>query len=130
MYTKDFDSWNPVKKGINEKEKSHKVRAGEMRWCSLGVNVGSEIDGKGNTFTRPVIIISIAGPDLAFVVPCSTKLHERAGYIQIQLKNKKVSACVHQVKIVSTKRIYDRIQRISKNQIKDLKDHIKKFYDL
>jgi mRNA interferase MazF len=130
MYIKEFDTWNSIKKEINEKEKPHKVRVRELRWGSLGVNVGSEIDGKGNTFTRPLIILSLAGPDLALVVPCSTKLHDRPGYIKIQLKNKEVSACIHQMKIISTKRIYDRIQKVSQEQVNNLKNQIKEFYNL
>lgn len=130
MYIKNFDQWNNFKKELNDKEKSHKVRPGEIRWCSFGVNVGSEIDGKGNSFTRPVIIISIAGPDLALVVPCSTKLHNRAGYMQFHAKNKQISACIHQMKIISTKRIYDRIEKISDPILLSIKSKIVSFYGL
>lgn len=130
MYIKEFDSWNQIKKSVNDKEKPHKVRHREVRWCSLGVNVGSEIDGKGETFTRPVIVVSIVGPDLAFVIPCSTKLHDRPGYLQIKLKNKTVSACLHQAKTISTKRIYDRIQKISQKQMEELKYKVKEFLEL
>jgi len=52
LYHKDFDGWHPVKKRIESEERSIFIRAGEIRWVSFGVNIGSEIDGKGVSFTR------------------------------------------------------------------------------
>jgi hypothetical protein len=57
-------------------------------------------------------------------------LHDKPSYIKIQLKNKEVSACIHQMKIISTKRIYDRIQKVSQEQVNNLKNQIKEFYNL
>ena len=48
MYFKDFDKWNIVKKRVHTDEIKVSIRAGEIRWVSFGVNVGSEIDGKAN----------------------------------------------------------------------------------
>jgi len=50
MYFKDFDKWNIVKKRVHTDEIKVSIRAGEIRWLSFGVNVGSEIDGKGESF--------------------------------------------------------------------------------
>jgi mRNA interferase MazF len=130
MYIKEFDKWNVVKKELDKKENSHRVRPGEIRWCSFGVNIGSEIDGKGNSFTRPVIVVSLAGPELALVIPCSTKIHERPWYIHLDTKLKKISACVHQIKVVSTKRLYDRIEKLSSKTVSELKQKIIEFYAL
>ena len=47
MYFKDFDAWFGVKKHIESEERKVYIRAGEIRWIAFGVNVGSELDGKG-----------------------------------------------------------------------------------
>ena len=61
MYIKEFDKWNRVKKRANDSTTSVFIRAGEIRWISFGVNVGSEIDGKGESFTRPGLIVHVIG---------------------------------------------------------------------
>ncbi|MFA5871014.1 MAG: hypothetical protein WC842_03995 [Candidatus Paceibacterota bacterium] len=56
-YKKDFDSWNIQKKKINTREKVIFCNIREIWWCSLGVNIGSEEDGKNELFERPVLIL-------------------------------------------------------------------------
>ncbi len=131
MYFKDFDSWINVKKILNEEERKVFIRAGEVRWVSFGVNVGSEIDGKGVSFTRPALIIHVIGSNLALVIPMSTKLKDdTVGYIEFEFQNKKVSLCLHQARIVSHKRILSRKGKISGDRLKEVKDKIKEFYSL
>jgi len=101
MYFKDFDSWNIVKKRLNDAPHRPNIRAGEIRWISCGVNVGSEIDGKGDSFTRPALIIHVVGSILALIVPLSTKVKEVAGYIPFEFQGQKISLCVHQARVVS-----------------------------
>ena len=74
MYKKDFDSWNKTKMRLNSEDQPRQfIRAGEVRWAALGVNIGSEIDGKGRSFTRPVVVLH-AGNHMAMVVPLSTEV--------------------------------------------------------
>ena len=49
---------------IGLKEKLHNTeyvppffKEGEIWWCHLGENVGTEMNGKGDFFTRPVLIL-------------------------------------------------------------------------
>ena len=130
MYFKDFDKWNNVKKRINVEERKINIRSGEIRWIVFGVNVGSEIDGKGVSFTRPGLIINVSGSNIALVIPMSTKTKNVAGYVSFEWKGKASSLCVHQMRIVSQKRILHRIGRISDNKLKEFKKHIKNFFSL
>ncbi len=86
MYFKDFDTWNTLKKKLNDEDRQTNIRAGEVRWISCGVNVGSEIDGKGISFTRPALILHVVGSVLALVVPLSTKVKNIAGYIPFEFQ--------------------------------------------
>ena len=54
---KDFDSWAEVKKKIHEKGFNSYFKERDVWWCRLGVNIGDEEDGKGNSFLRPVLVI-------------------------------------------------------------------------
>jgi len=130
MYFKDFEGWNLVKKRLNEENRKVYIRAGEIRWVAFGVNVGSEIDGKGISFTRPALVIHVIGSHLALIVPMSTKIKDIAGYIPFEWKGSTSALCVHQIKIVSQKRILSRKGRISNQRLKKIKLEIVKFFGL
>ena len=130
MYIKDFEQWFKDKVMVNDKEVNHLARAGEVRWAALGVNVGSEIDGKNAGFTRPVYIVCATGPDLVLVIPMSTKLKESPGYFQIMLQSKEVSLCLHQVRTVSKRRIYGRIGKLGKIMQDEIRGRLKNYLHL
>src|SRR3989344_2420314 len=56
---KDFDSWNELKKKIeDDKNDPDKFpKEGEVWMCSLGRNIGFEQNGSGDNFSRPILII-------------------------------------------------------------------------
>lgn len=128
MYKKEFDLWNDIKKNLEKAVSSTYIRAGEIRWASIGVNVGSEMDGKGKSFTRPVLVLHVIGKHLALVLPVSTKIKDSVGYLKINFKGKEQSICLHQMKIVSQKRIFERQGKISEEKLKEIKEKIKVFY--
>jgi len=128
MYFKDFEKWNLVKKRIEIEERKVNIRAGEIRWVAFGVNIGSEIDGKGVSFTRPALVIHVIGSHLALVVPMSTKVKEIAGYVPFEWKGKVTALCIHQMRIISQKRILSRKGRISDHRLEEIQKEIKKFY--
>lgn len=130
MYSKDFDSWNKVKKRIESEERAVFIRAGEIRWTVWGVNLGSEIDGKGVSFTRPALVLHVIGSHLALAIPLSTKIKDVAGYIPFEWKGKNDALCIHQMRIVSQKRILSRKGKISKNRLADVKKSVWEFYNL
>jgi len=130
MYQKDFDAWHGVKKCIDAEERKICVRAGEIRWIAFGVNIGSELDGKGDSFTRPGVVMHVIGSHLALVIPMSTKVKEVPGYLSFEWKGRTTALCIHQLRIISQKRILSRKGRISNNRLKNIKDDIKRFFSL
>lgn len=130
MYIKEFENWLKEKVEVNNKKVNHFAKKGEIRWAAIGVNVGSEIDGKNEGFTRPVYVVCPTGPDIMFVVPMSTKLKDTAGYMQIEFQGEQVSLCLHQVRTVSKKRIYGRLGKLGATKQKEIQDRIKEYLHL
>lgn len=64
-FIKDFDGWNEYKKNLNKqtphvynsKLRTYVYGIREIWFCSIGVNVGSEICGKNADYERPVLIM-------------------------------------------------------------------------
>ncbi|TSC58335.1 MAG: hypothetical protein Greene041679_118 [Parcubacteria group bacterium Greene0416_79] len=88
------------------------------------------MDGKGESFTRPMLVVHVVGSVLALVVPLSTKLKGVVGYIPFEFHEKQISLCVHQMRIISQRRILARKSRISDKRLRQVKLEIKKFFSL
>ena len=73
---KNFDSWNKIKKQVDERKINIFCNQREIWWCSLGLNVGSEEDGKNELFERPVLIINVFNRDMIRVSPLTSKNKE------------------------------------------------------
>lgn len=129
-YRKDFDAWSKVKKKIDSKDTLEEVKIGDIRWASLGVNVGGEIDGKGSQFLRPVLVLGIKGTTLALIVPLTSVRKYFPGYIPFDLNGTEGSLCVHQVKSISQKRLGSRIAHVMPPKLEEYKQELKSFYRL
>ena len=140
-YIKDFLNWNQEKikidarvEDLKEDENTHEIkdviRKWEIRWCALGVNVGSEIDGKGKEFLRPCLLLEQASPDIFLVIPMSTKIKSALGYRKIIVEGREVSLCIHNLKTISRKRIYGRISKLSVNKIIEIRSWVRKYFNL
>src|SRR3990167_8481369 len=52
---KDFDQWNKLKKDLHKRHADTFAYPREIWWCSLGVNVGAEMDGKNDRFHHKIV---------------------------------------------------------------------------
>ena len=125
---KDFDNWN--------KEKKNLERAGfeelpfherEIWWCSIGINLGDEQDGKNELSERPILVIKKFNRKLAWVLPMSSKEKEGIYYHKLEYDGKIFSVSLSQLRLVSTKRFLRFIRKISPEQFSEIK---KKIIDL
>jgi hypothetical protein len=48
VYEKDFEGWHRLKQSTEEDAPCPTFNDREVWWCSVGVNIGHEIDGKDN----------------------------------------------------------------------------------
>ena len=56
-FLKNFLEWFQLKPKLdNRNHKTPFVSQGQIWWCHLGENIGTEISGKSSQLTRPVII--------------------------------------------------------------------------
>ncbi len=123
---KDFDTWNGLKKHIHTNGINCFYHEREIWWCSLGINVGYEEDGKGSQAERPVLIIKGFNRQLCWVVPLSTsskhdKYHIPVGHIE----NDSASAIVSHMRPIDTKRFINKIGYLDQETFNNTKQAIK-----
>ncbi len=122
---KDFDSWNEQKKKIHN-ETPNFYHEKEIRWCSLGVNVGFEQDGTSKTYQRPVLIIRGFSRHVCLVVPLTTSAKKNKYHIAIgAIGDREAFAVVSQLRLIDTKRLHDRLAILDKEKFEVIRKTIR-----
>jgi len=112
---KDFEKWNKKKEKIDYKNERVFFHEREIWWCSLGVNVGYEQDGKGKGFARPILVFKKFNKEIFWGIPITMASKTGKFYSPINLKdNKKRCAIISQIRLLDCKRLLDKIGVISK----------------
>ena len=113
MY-KDFDHWNTEKKQAHAEEpRLYTVR--EVWWCRIGVNIGSEQDGSGALFLRPVVIMHGFGSDACLVVPLTTSPREHSLRISVGVVDgREARANISQIRVIDTRRLVEKVGFLDK----------------
>ena len=124
---KKFDEWNEVKKSISQEKNVVYFKERDIFWASIGVNVGFEQDGKGDIFSRPVLILKKYSKNIFLGIPLSTKIKEGSFFFNFKLNGKNSNALLVQSRIYDSKRLENKTGMISKDDFELLK---RKFKDL
>ncbi len=114
---KDFDTWNVTKKTVDEKviNEDFFFHEREVWWCSLGLNIGVESDGKNDNFERPVLIIKKFNTFMIWIIPLTTQKHDTNHFSKIHHELSESWACLTQIRTISTKRLLRKIGMTNKN---------------
>ena len=108
---KRFDEWNEKKKEAHYTNKLPIYHEREIWWLMIGENIGAEINGKGDDFLRPVLVIRKYG-NLFFGVPLSSQLHYGMWYDYFEYKNRTQCTLLSQSSTYSAYRLRRKIGRI------------------
>ena len=128
----EFLKWSEVKISLhNEKSKKLHVRSGEVWWASLGKNIGSEMDGKGQLFERPVVILRWASATTLLALPVTSKI-KHDFWDRVMFKNKDGfdrDAVITQLRLISVNRLHRKIEKIPHDVLIRIKKAINNFIE-
>lgn len=122
---KDFDNWNFLKQEIDNKKRVFYAHPREIWWCSLGVNIGAEIDGKHENFERPVIIIKVYNKESVVILPLTTKEKNDNFHYRLNMDERVVWVKLTQTRVISTKRLLRKVDVLDKKSFEALKNNWK-----
>ena len=122
---KDFDKWNEHKKAIDGTNANLYFYERDIWWCSLGVNVGFEEDGKNEYYTRPILVLKKFSKDVFIGVPLSTSSKEGRYYFKFNFQGQKSNALLSQIRLFDTKRLKDKLGRLPKGIFKEIRQKVK-----
>ncbi len=119
---KPFDQWNEKKKNLHNRQSDLFYHEREIWWCALGTNIGSEQDGTGENFDRPVVIIRGFNKNVFFAVALIGKRKAGKYYFYVgTVENKEASAVLSQVRLMDTKRLVRKIGVLDEKIFNNLK---------
>ncbi len=110
---KDFLKWHKLKKNIENNCLGKLFNEREIWWCSIGENIGFEQDGKNSNFERPVLVLRKFNSEMYWGLPMTSKNKKGRFYFTFNLKNKKTTAILSQLRIFSSKRLIRRMAKIN-----------------
>ena len=126
---KDFLKWCGLKEKLDKNTaKAPFVREREVWWVSFGENVGSEINGKSDLFSRPAVIFKKLAHGFFLVAPTTTKEHTGTWYVPIVFNKKETYICLHQIRVIDYRRLSSRIGQISDDDFRAIKKGFKELY--
>lgn len=130
-FPKEFDNWIQKKKDCHYQIKTPPLfKERDIWWVSVGVNVGFEEDGKNGNFVRPVLIVKKFNRELFLGIPMSTKLKDNKYYIPVTIKKETVSVMTSQLRVFSSKRIWNKLAELDEGDFFRILEEVSKFFVL
>jgi mRNA interferase MazF len=100
----------------------------EIWWCRIGLNVGTEIFGKGNQLARPVLIFKKFNGHSFLAIPLTTKNKEGIWYVPVAHGGNKRIGILSQVRTLDSRRLISRIGTLSDTSFADIQLAFDHFY--
>ncbi len=120
-YIKDFDRWNEEAKMLVNKKRPY-FKVGQIWWLHFGQNIGVEINGKGNQFLRPVLIVKKYN-HCSFWGLSLTSSEKKSNYKESigVIDNKQAFAVLSQPRYMDSGRLVKKITRVTKSILDNIK---------
>jgi mRNA-degrading endonuclease toxin of MazEF toxin-antitoxin module len=113
---KRFLEWIKLKEKLHiNKHKSPHVTEGEIWWASLGENIGREINGKNDLFSRPVLIYKKLSRETFLGLPTTSQDRKGTWYVPITYSDFQVTVILAQARVMDTKRLSSRLGQLDES---------------
>lgn len=120
---KRFVEWVLLKEKIDAREYTPpQVSMGDVWWCSVGENVGVEVFGKGERFSRPVIILYKFNQYSFLVIPLTSKKKKGKKYVLFEIGGIPQTALLNQIRTISYKRLDRKMASLSMDDFQKIKE--------
>mgnify|MGYP003518425087 CR=1 FL=1 len=121
----EYNKWNIKKQHLNAKNNIVYFKERDIWWCSIGVNIGSEQKGKGESYSRPVLVSKKFGGGLFWGIPLSSVDKQGKFYLNISFNNgEKSTALLTHMRLYDSKRLIKKLSKISEPELVRIKQAI------
>ena len=129
MIYKDYKHWMKQKALINNSNGFRYINEGDVVWVAIGENVGVEIDGKSEKYSRPVVVLKKhAGKCFTGIPLTSQTRHIGKWYVHFVFQAREEVAVIIQARMFDISRVYSRVGELSKGDYQKIKNAFLKYY--
>jgi mRNA interferase MazF len=123
---KNFTKWHDLKTKLQKADKIVYFYEREIWFCSVGMNLGHEEDGKQDRFLRPVIVFKKFDSDTFWGIPLTSRLYTGVRYCQFSFRGRISTAMLSQMRFFDKKRFIRKVGEISNVEFNRLKLQLRK----
>ena len=123
----DFDCWNSLKKKLHNNKGLAYAHPREIWWCSLGHNIGVEMNGKNESFERPVLIIKMYNKEKMLVLPITSKEKNDIFHFKIKAGDKNVWVSLAQSRVISNRRLLRKVDVLAEEGFEKVRNAFSKY---
>jgi mRNA interferase MazF len=124
---KRFIEWITVKSRLHDTNfKPPFFKEGEIWWAHTGENIGNEMNGKGEMFTRPIYIFKKYDRYSFLALPLSTKIKTGTWYCSIEFSGKTQIIILAQGRVLDYRRLKEKAGELWATD----KDRVREMYGL
>jgi mRNA interferase MazF len=125
---KEYDKWNSAKKTLEARTVVPDFSERDVWWCSIGVNVGFEEDGKNENFERPVCILRKFNKEIFVGLPLTSTKKDGPYYFHHKLHDTDGAILLSQARLFSAKRLQRKLGHIGRGRFKELRKQYRALY--
>ena len=119
---KRFLAWIGLKEKLhNSGHRPPFVSEREIWWASIGENVGSEMNGKSDRFSRPVLVLRKLAHGFYLVAPTTTQRREGSWYVHVRLRDQDEYVCLNQVRTLDYRRLSSRLGQLDTDDFESVR---------
>lgn len=123
-----FAEWMEKKQELHFSRRVQAFKEWEIWWCAVGKNIGVEINGKNETYARPVLIFKKFSRFSFSGIPLTTQPHEGTWYAHFRFQGKDEYAALMQMRPFSVLRLYRKMGDIDDVDKKTIYEAAKALY--
>lgn len=129
MEEKQFHTWHILKEQLHKKKRLIYFHEREIWFCSLGVNVGFEQDGKNDWFERPILILRKFNAFIFWAIPLSSSQKIGEYYHAYKIQGRQYTAILSQLRLLDSRRLSRKVITMPKSDFDQIVTKIKDLLD-
>ncbi len=120
--SKNLIGWHKKKIEISVKEITPDFSQADIWWCSIGLNIGFEEDGKNEEFERPVLVLRKFNKDIFIGLPLTSTRKDSPYYFPYSFDDVQGSILLSHPRLLSSKRLNRRLVSLGRGIFKQIRN--------
>ncbi len=125
---KDYVTWHRRKGELEKRRAVPEFSERDIWWCSLGLNIGYEEDGKHADFERPVCVLRKFNKHVFMGLPLTSTTKGGPYYFHHALHETDGSIILSQGRLLSAKRLQRKLGRMSRGKFSALRSAYRELF--